>query len=542
MRKRHALLSLALAAALALLALVAPSPAQAAEPSFWSDDGVRAEAYASKDDATQTITISTPAELGLLAHEVNEGNTYAGWTVRLDADIDLFGHVWDPIGQAGDEFGQQLRGFAGAFDGQGHTISNMTITADKSGLGDASEHRYGLFGVLRGDAVSVRNLTIADSAIDFDGSTMQGRMAGMLAGSAYSTTIENVTIRNCSIDAHVISGKDSLFLGGVAGSMYALNFESASVSHVLVLDVSISGSNPTLDPEWGNVGGIVGFQNNHADVKISDCVVLRMDYSGLQQEALRGGLSGQSQFRTVYEACFYDGDDPLFYDIFSNPLDHTQSSCSRVNDDLSLETPLVVGGEQRDTLLDALNARRVEQGLDPYTCADLGIEHAWVVIGTPTADTHSLECSACGASTTEPHSGGTATCAAQAACAACGTPYGDLNPASHAGLEHVRAVAATPQAPGTREHWRCTGCGALFLDAQGTQPTDAASLAVAYVPPASGGETTGGGQAEGERPAGGASPDDLLPATGDSPAPVALVALVGGLLALSGAAVRRRRG
>lgn len=74
---------------------------RAGEPSFCSDDGVRAEAYASKDDAAQTITISTPAELGLLAHEVNEGNTYAGWTVRLDADIDLSGHVWDPIGQEG---------------------------------------------------------------------------------------------------------------------------------------------------------------------------------------------------------------------------------------------------------------------------------------------------------------------------------------------------------------------------------------------------------------------------------------------------------
>ena len=43
----------------ALLALVAPAPARVAEPSFWSDDGVRAEAYASKDDAAQTITIST---------------------------------------------------------------------------------------------------------------------------------------------------------------------------------------------------------------------------------------------------------------------------------------------------------------------------------------------------------------------------------------------------------------------------------------------------------------------------------------------------
>ena len=196
---------------------------------------------------------------------------------------------------------------------------------------------------MRGDAVSVGNLTITGGIIDFTGSAMRGYIAGMLAGS-----------------------------------MHAVSNKGASVSHVFVPDVSISGSNLMLDAEWDNGGGVVGFQNNHGDVKISDCVVLRMDHSDLRQEALRGGVSGLSQLRTVYEACFYDGDDPpLFYDVCGNPLDHTQCGCSRVNDDLSFETPLAVGGEQRDTLLDALNARRVEQGLNPYTYAGLGVEHTW---------------------------------------------------------------------------------------------------------------------------------------------------------------------
>ena len=41
------------------------------------------------------------------------------------------------------------------------------------------------------------------------------------------------------------------------------------------------------------------------------------------------------------------------------------------------------------------------------------------------------------------HAGGTATCASPATCALCGYAYGDKDPANHASLAHVDAVAAT---------------------------------------------------------------------------------------------------
>lgn len=64
----------------------------------WSDDSIRASAYTSKDEDAKTIEITSAKELGLLAYDVNNGNTYEGWTITLKNDIDLSGHNWDPIG------------------------------------------------------------------------------------------------------------------------------------------------------------------------------------------------------------------------------------------------------------------------------------------------------------------------------------------------------------------------------------------------------------------------------------------------------------
>lgn len=63
------------------------------------------------------------------------------------------------------------------------------------------------------------------------------------------------------------------------------------------------------------------------------------------------------------------------------------------------------------------------------------------------------------------HSGGTATCTAQALCDACQTPYGDLDPANHTALTHVEAKAATTEAEGNIEYWYCEGCGKYYSDA-----------------------------------------------------------------------------
>lgn len=84
------------------------------------------------------------------------------------------------------------------------------------------------------------------------------------------------------------------------------------------------------------------------------------------------------------------------------------------------------------------------------------------VQGSFSADGGTVDCTS--------HSGGTATCAAQALCDACHKPYGDLAPANHTALTHVEAKAATTEAEGNIEYWYCEGCGKYYSD--GTAATE----------------------------------------------------------------------
>lgn len=76
-------------------------------------------------------------------------------------------------------------------------------------------------------------------------------------------------------------------------------------------------------------------------------------------------------------------------------------------------------------------------------------------------------------------------------CATCGALFADAGatrevtedalvtpPTGHA-LVSVPAVCATCTDRGVRDHWRCATCGALFLDADGTNPTTEEGLATA---------------------------------------------------------------
>lgn len=83
------------------------------------------------------------------------------------------------------------------------------------------------------------------------------------------------------------------------------------------------------------------------------------------------------------------------------------------------------------------------------------------------------------------HSGGTATCTAQALCDACRTPYGDLNPANHTALQHVDAKAATTEAEGNIEYWYCAGCGKYYSDAAAAKEITQAQTVTAKLMPES---------------------------------------------------------
>jgi len=180
--------------------------------------------------ATALTTISSAQELVDFANAVNlNGKTFAGEAVMLTADINLGGIDWAPIGQTG------ATQFHGVFDGQGHTIRNMTVN-------NASVDAYcasGLFGWIESANAVVRNVTVADASV------AGHHNVGAIAGWA-NCTIENCTVVDSTITAtYANNDADGDKVGGILG--YS---NDAKMLNNKVVNCTINGNR--------DVGGIVG--------------------------------------------------------------------------------------------------------------------------------------------------------------------------------------------------------------------------------------------------------------------------------------------
>ncbi|MBQ8742468.1 MAG: leucine-rich repeat protein [Clostridia bacterium] len=159
------------------------------------------------------FTLSTPEQLAGLAELVNSGNTFAGKTVKLDADIDLNNVKWTPIGTKSAEGEKAFtRTFAGSFDGQGHTISNLRVVGDNA---------LGFFG-RTGTGTHIEDLNI-------DGAYVSGTdYVGAIAGYAYlsANCIKNCTVTDATIIATPFKLANGEYDGGAKAGVivgYALN-------------------------------------------------------------------------------------------------------------------------------------------------------------------------------------------------------------------------------------------------------------------------------------------------------------------------------
>ncbi|MFI3259668.1 MAG: ZmpA/ZmpB/ZmpC family metallo-endopeptidase-related protein [Rikenellaceae bacterium] len=140
------------------------------------------ENIAVTDGDGNTISDTTPISL-------TNGDNY---TIKLKAilmnDISLAGEEWTPI-----------PAFKGTFDGNSHTISNLTI--------NSSDSYQGLFATING--ATITDLTLKDPKVTGSDSV------GAICGSA----TEGATILRCHIDGGTISGDDER-VGGVVGYCY----------------------------------------------------------------------------------------------------------------------------------------------------------------------------------------------------------------------------------------------------------------------------------------------------------------------------------
>ena len=155
-------------------------------------------------DADGNFLISSADELVFFAKDVNVNhNNYADKTVKLMADIDLAGKKWIPVGQT------QVSSFQGTFDGQNHTIKNMTVNY----TGTNSDYACGLFGWIElhnGSPIVIQN-------VRFDNANVTGiKYTGVVAG--YANGASGAEIKNCTVaNSTVVSNTKNA--GGIIGYM-----------------------------------------------------------------------------------------------------------------------------------------------------------------------------------------------------------------------------------------------------------------------------------------------------------------------------------
>ena len=216
--------------------------------------------------------ITTAAELVALAEEVNNGIcTYEGRVVRLGADIDMTGVLMPTIGITDHPF-------MGEFNGQSHTISNLSITSGNDNVG--------LFGCLMN--AYVHNVRI-------DGATIIGENhVGVLFGTTvYSPCyISDVLVENSSV-----SGLGSV--GGIGGRVADdKNIAYATIERCYFTGSVTTGYANTNDAAWA--GGICG---NVLRGAITDCGCVATITRSTQGE-LKAGLIGGTNGTMTVTRCY----------------------------------------------------------------------------------------------------------------------------------------------------------------------------------------------------------------------------------------------
>lgn len=171
-------------------------------------------------------------------------NAYIKWfdestgVIKLLIDIDLNNESWTPIND-----------FTGVFDGDNHTISNLTVN---NGNTDGTA---GLFGNIKASTSSstpaeIRNLNIKNATISAAGD------CGVICGKS-----DNSRITGCNISGVVVVNSSSGNAGGIVGNVTSSGSWLQRCNVLCADESTITGS--------GNAGGIVG----NTAVDVFGCVV-----------------------------------------------------------------------------------------------------------------------------------------------------------------------------------------------------------------------------------------------------------------------------
>ncbi len=279
-------------------------------------------------NAVETLSddnvIDTAAELAGFAAAVNAGDDFAGKTVTLNSNINLDGMSWTPISS-----------FAGTFDGQGYTISNLAFVYENSAKD--TPVRLGLFDTVAATGM-VKNLTLrnvsANLTLSGEAETSTsyynfGAIAALLDGKAEDCVVKNVAlvaegqlansggvfgkatdgavIDGCSAEGVTITVTDKFNKSGRAdciGGFIGVANSADATNKVKITDCS--ATNVTIDAVYKtrSYGGFVGCT---VYTEMENCIATNVEMNIADYYQQVGGFVGYSKYGCVFTNCDVNG-------------------------------------------------------------------------------------------------------------------------------------------------------------------------------------------------------------------------------------------
>ena len=344
--------------------------------------------------------IATVDQLLAFAASVNDGSAkgYAEQFVILTEDLDLTGIDWTPIGSMADMETYSTM-FFGTFDGQGHTISNLTLDMDTPIVG------AGIFGMNLGEVRNLRaeNIQIhcTDTYSMAVGAVVGYNMGGLVhdivltgeneiaavnaiggicggsTGRVYNCTVEGTTVivqgdndfssgriiqediaecggliiggsfggtlDNCTAKGKIIAtGNEPVGLGGIGGCLEMMDSVTNCTADVEI--VSEMGGHA--------IGGLCGYSGTHhiGDIALATEGVVATNYPGIIDNChvtVKMNVPGATHVGgLVGTGLYYYGEETAFQ----------ISNCSVEAEIIGAVTPGAVAGRAVGSLIESCDA------------------------------------------------------------------------------------------------------------------------------------------------------------------------------------------
>ena len=251
----------------------------------WAADAVGAtlSGLGGSGTVSDPYVIYSAIDIAFLALQTSKNVTFDGIYFKQNANIDLEGNIWLPIGNASTAF-------QGSYDGNGYLITNITTIAN----GQLNYSNVGLFGYTRN--ATIKNVNIISGTIrgyDNVGSIVGNLNNGSIENCRSGATVtghNNVGMIGYGVSTSILS---SYNYGSVNGNDYVGGILGRNGGTGTRLENCYMKGSVTASASNANCGGILG-QTTTSGITLQSCGFIGSVTGGSNTGLLTGNLNGGS--------------------------------------------------------------------------------------------------------------------------------------------------------------------------------------------------------------------------------------------------------